>query len=180
MNGDGLDDAVVMSDGLMYALFSTGSAFSYRGVSYPPGQFAAHFLNWTQNNKDDLAWFLGGDMHITTVGSSLAFTTSVASSVLPFTSLSVGNQKRLLDGAYDFGDMDSDLYDDAVIFGEDGVLVSKQINHLFDGFQTFTQAFSSKNGWDFRQYPLMLGDVTGDGIPELVGFGEDGVYVRQQ
>src|SRR2546423_10827485 len=37
--------------------------------------------------------------------------------------------------------------------------------------------FGSNQGWSVGQTPRLVGDVTGDGIPDIVGFGTNDTYV---
>jgi hypothetical protein len=73
--------------------------------------------------------------------------------------------------------------DDIVGFGADGVYVA-----LANGNGTFQQpvlalpnefgALSSAGGWTSQnEYPRLLGDVTGNGMADIVGFGQAGVFV---
>ena len=67
---------------------------------------------------------------------------------------------------------------DIVGFGEDNVSVS-----LGNGDGTFGERkivfnnLSVKDNWEVKKHPRLLGDVTGNGLPDIVGFGEEGVYV---
>jgi hypothetical protein len=37
--------------------------------------------------------------------------------------------------------------------------------------------FGSNQGWSVGQTPRLVGDVTGDGIPDIVGFGTNSTFV---
>jgi hypothetical protein len=37
--------------------------------------------------------------------------------------------------------------------------------------------FGSDQGWTVSETPRLIGDVTGDGIPDIVGFGDSSVFV---
>jgi hypothetical protein len=79
-------------------------------------------------------------------------------------------------------DVDGDGHADLVGFGGDGVFAA-----LGDGDGGFGALFLAKNsfgyseaggGWSSAEtYPRTLGDVNGDGLADLVGFGSAGVYV---
>ena len=67
---------------------------------------------------------------------------------------------------------------DIVGFGDDGVWTA-----LSNGDGTFQPArfvlsdFGVNNGWRVDQHPRFLADLTGDGRADIVGFGDDGVWI---
>lgn len=75
-------------------------------------------------------------------------------------------------------DLTGDGRADIVGFGFDGVWVA-----LGNGDGTFQEArlvlsgFNLNQGWTVHDHPRMLADITGDGRPDIVGFGDDGVWV---
>src|SRR5262244_1523381 len=74
-------------------------------------------------------------------------------------------------------DVTGDGRADVVGFGNDGVYVA-----LSNGDGSFTMAagiagFGVDQGWRVDRHPRFLADVTGDGRADVVGFGNDGVYV---
>src|SRR5207302_979070 len=80
------------------------------------------------------------------------------------------------------GDVTGDGRADIVGFGRDGVWVS-----LANADGSFAQPVlelghfgSDAGGWTSQdQYPRLVADVTGDGKADIVGFGQDGVWVSQ-
>src|SRR5262247_2740010 len=74
-------------------------------------------------------------------------------------------------------DVTGDGRADIVGFGDAGVYVA-----LSNGDGSFTMAagiagFGVDQGWRVDQHPRFLADVTGDGRADIVGCGNDGVYV---
>ncbi len=73
-------------------------------------------------------------------------------------------------------------YDDIIAFGEAGVYVSMGQNPATHGGQPFGQLYlamgdlGADQGWT-SQTPRLIGDVTGDGIPDIVGFGDASTFV---
>jgi hypothetical protein len=75
-------------------------------------------------------------------------------------------------------DLNGDGHADIIGFGNDGVWTS-----LGNGDGSFAEAqfvlanLGFNQGWRVDQHPRFLADITGDGRPDIVGFGDDGVWV---
>ena len=74
-------------------------------------------------------------------------------------------------------DLTGDGRADIVGFGDDGVYVA-----LGNGDGTVRWAagasdFGYGQGWRIDEHPRFITDITGDGRPDVVGFGNDGVFV---
>jgi len=77
------------------------------------------------------------------------------------------------------GDVNGDGKDDLVGIGYAGTFVALA-NSAGTGFNApsmWTSAFSYEIGWRVDKHPRMLGDANRDGRDDLIGFGDDGVYV---
>jgi len=76
------------------------------------------------------------------------------------------------------GDLNGDRRADIIGFGDAGVYSA-----LSNGNGTFAAAafilaeMGYNNGWRVENHPRFAADVTGDGKADLVGFGDDGVWV---
>jgi hypothetical protein len=74
-------------------------------------------------------------------------------------------------------------YDDIIAFGAGGVYVSMGQDPTTHNGEPFGQLylalanFGSDQGWSVSGTPRLVGDVTGDGIPDIVGFGTSDTYV---
>src|SRR5207302_1244133 len=74
-------------------------------------------------------------------------------------------------------------YDDIIAFGAAGVYVAMGQNPMTHGGEPFGQMylamtdFGSSQGWSVSTTPRLVGDVTGDGVPDIVGFGYNSTYV---
>jgi hypothetical protein len=74
-------------------------------------------------------------------------------------------------------------YDDVIAFGAAGVYVSMgqdPATHSGEPFGKLYLAmadFGSDQGWSVGKTPRLIGDVTGDGIIDIVGFGDSSTFV---
>jgi hypothetical protein len=75
------------------------------------------------------------------------------------------------------GDVDGDEQEDIIGFGEQGVLVSLSTGGGFTEPEMWVDNYSYSNGWRVEKHPRMLADVNDDDMLDIVGFGNDGVYV---
>ena len=81
----------------------------------------------------------------------------------------------------EMADVNGDGMADIVAFGATGVYVSLNLgNGTFAQPALALQGFDTAQGWSSQDaFPRELADVTGDGLPDIVGFGSDGVYVAK-
>ncbi|MGY2049374.1 glycoside hydrolase family 16 protein [Methylobacterium sp. JK268] len=74
-------------------------------------------------------------------------------------------------------------YDDILAFGAAGVFVAEGQDPASHGGQPFGALhlaiadFGSNQGWSNAQTPRLVGDVNGDGTPDIVGFGASSTFV---
>ena len=74
-------------------------------------------------------------------------------------------------------DMNGDGKMDIVGFGSDGVFVSINMGTYFNKSTRWTSEFTTSTGWTATKHLRYIADVDNDGLPDLVGFGENGVFV---
>ncbi|MFD4338832.1 FG-GAP-like repeat-containing protein [Streptomyces anulatus] len=67
---------------------------------------------------------------------------------------------------------------DLVGFGPHGVVVARgRGDGTFEPAQLVLNDFGQEQGWTGGKHPRLLADVTGDKIPDIIGFGNEGVWV---
>ncbi|MGN6111282.1 MAG: FG-GAP-like repeat-containing protein [Kofleriaceae bacterium] len=77
-----------------------------------------------------------------------------------------------------FGDVTGDGKADVVGINDWGAYVAPAgSSWFFETKQLWVRGFAQ--GWDHSKHIRLLTDVNGDGLADLVGFGEDGVYVSK-
>ncbi len=99
-----------------------------------------------------------------------------------FESSNCGNGWDPIRHARIFGDVDGDGDKDLILFGEEGVLVSKNLspNPAFTTPEYWIYDFGAKvrsGGWNNNEHIRTVGDVNGDGMEDVVGFGEHEMFV---
>ena len=101
-------------------------------------------------------------------------------------SLAQANGWTVKDYVRTVGDVNGDGKADAVGFGIDGVYVALALNtpapltgFRFGTVSKWSDDFNLNKGWTVAQYVRLVGDVTGDGKDDLVGYGLDGIYVAK-
>lgn len=75
-------------------------------------------------------------------------------------------------------DVDNDKKQDVVGFGSSGVWVARSTGSSFTPFYALAD-FGTKSGWSIDRHVRLMGDIDRDGRDDIVGFGDDGVYVSR-
>lgn len=83
----------------------------------------------------------------------------------------VGEHLRML------GDVNGDGMEDVVGYGDTGVFVSLSNGNGFNHSTMWLGNFGSKKGWQYGRHPRFLADINGDGMEDVIGFGDAGVLV---
>ncbi len=66
---------------------------------------------------------------------------------------------------------------DIVGFGEGGILVSRNSGHGFEPAHLALADFGYNQGWKLDRHLRFLADVIGDGLLDVVGFGDRHVFI---
>lgn len=74
-------------------------------------------------------------------------------------------------------DLDGDRRADIIGFGEAGVWTAMATgNGIFAPSRYVLAGFGIQQGWHTDRHPRFVEDITGDGLPDIVGFGDAGVW----
>lgn len=74
-------------------------------------------------------------------------------------------------------DVTGDGLPDLVGFGDDGVHVARNTGGGFADPVRWVASFGTAKGWTVGQTPRHVTDIDGDGRPDIVGFGPQGIWV---
>jgi hypothetical protein len=190
VNGDHLADIVGFGDGGVYVALATGGG-SFGPSSFKLANFAPSAGGWVNDtsypreladvNGDGMADIVGfGDggvyVALATGGGSFGASSFKLANFGPSAGGWTSNDKfpRFV------ADVNGDHMADIVGFGEGGVYVALATGGGSFGPSSFKLAnfAPSAGGWiNENTYPRELADVNSDGMADIVGFGDGGVYV---
>jgi hypothetical protein len=181
VNGDGMVDLVGFGLDGVYVALSTGSGFSAvnkwtSAFDLSHGWTVSQFVRTVGDvNGDNMADLIGFGQD----GVYVALSTSTSfGSISKWTSaFDLSHGWTISEFVRTVGDVSGDGMADLVGFGLDGVYVALSNGNSFDPISKWTSAFDLSHGWTVQDYVRTVGDVNGDGQDDLVGFGQDGVYV---
>ena len=183
VNGDVRDDIVGFGSGGVEVALSNGRGFGpaqlwIRDFGYDRG-------GWRTDRHERLLADVNGDGREDVVGFGSA-------GVLVSLSTGTGFQQAQL-WVRDFGyyaggwranlheravaDVNGDGLADVVGFGTSGVLVSLSTGDGFQRAQLWLGEFGTRSGWNATDHDRQLADVNGDGLADIVAYGEDGLMV---
>ncbi|MBP0018799.1 MAG: pre-peptidase C-terminal domain-containing protein [Cyanobacteria bacterium SBLK] len=183
VNGDGLADVVGFGNNGVLVATSNGQGFNpaeqwIAGFSYDDG-------GWRTDKNPRMMADVNGDGLADVVGFGNAGVWIATSNGTGFDS----GGKWISDFGYDAGgwrnnthlrmmaDINGDGLADVVGFKNYGVWVATSNGTGFNSVAKLIDEFGSSAGWDMTENPRMMADVSGDGIADVVGFGNNGVNV---
>jgi hypothetical protein len=186
VNGDGRPDIVgFASNGVQVAL-NTGTSFATAQLWI--GSYGTSAGSWTDSNLyprhladvngdglPDVVGFASNGVHV-----SLNTGTSFAAAQVWIYNFSTGVGGYIDNNIHPrhLADVNGDGLPDVVGFGPTGVQVSLNTGTSFAAPQLWASSYGTNTGWATKLlYPRMMADVNGDGLPDVVGFGPNGVEV---
>ena len=185
VNGDQMDDIVGFGNAGVYRSLATGNGFG--PVEYVVADFG-YDQGWRNEKHVRVLADVNGDKRkdivaFGTHGVWVSLSLSVAGNFSePF--FAVGNF------GFDQGwtnenhvrtlaDVNGDTMDDIIGFGNDGVWLSLATGG--GGFQSpqfvLSEYALNAGGWQVSRHPRLMADVNKDGWADIVGFGNDGVWI---
>ncbi|QIM19327.1 VCBS repeat-containing protein [Leucobacter coleopterorum] len=181
VNGDGKADVLGFANEGVYVATSTGGGFTAAkrwttGFGVNAGwEVHKHPRTLSDVNGDglpDIVGFGDGGVYValntgSTFGPEQRWSTAFGAG----SGWRVDRHPRFL------ADMNGDGKMDLVGFSNAGVSVALSTGKGFAATKQWSSAFGYGSGWRMENHPRMLADVNGDGIPDVVGFKDDGVYV---
>ncbi len=182
VNGDGLDDVVGFGDQKTFAALSDGAGGFVRFSTWSTDY--GRLDGWDVAQHERLLGDVNGDGMADIVAFGSNGTEVALSNGAGFDEGSiwiddfdqahgwrVGNHERVL------ADVNGDGLDDIVGFGNGRVIVSTSNGEGFDPISFWSREFTSRQGWREETDERDVVDVNGDGMADIVAFGEDGVEV---
>jgi len=181
VNGDGKDDLVGFGLDGVYVALSNGASFD------PVSKWTSAFdlsHGWTVKDFVRTVGDVNADGKADLVGFGLDGVYVALSNGASFDPVSkwtsafdLSHGWTVKDFVRTVGDVNADGKADLVGFGLDGVYVALSNGASFDPVSKWTSAFDLSHGWTVSQYVRTVGDVNADGKADLIGFGQDGVYI---
>jgi len=182
VNGDGLADVVGFGDRGVIIATSNGNSFN------PPSEWVhglSQYYGWYVWKNPRMMADVNGDGLVDVVGFGNDGVDVAISNGTGF-----NQPSRWVDGfGYDAGGWTEDKYPrvmadvngdglaDVVGFGDRGVIIATSNGNSFNPPSEWVHGLSQYYGWYVGKNPRMMADVNGDGLADVVGFGNDGVHV---
>jgi Subtilase family/FG-GAP-like repeat/Peptidase inhibitor I9 len=182
VNGDGRADIVGFGEDGVYVATSTGTSFTFQGkwlndLSYTNGawritEHERRVADVNGDNKADLIAFGNFGVYVAlSTGTSFNIKTLWNGAFSPNWGWDKTRHVRHV------ADVNGDKKADIVGFGEEGIWVALSNGSSFGNAGMWLASFAINTGWSVYKHDRQLGDVNGDGKADIVGFGDNAVYV---
>jgi RHS repeat-associated protein len=183
VNGDGLIDIIGFGDKGVHVSFSNGQGFTEPKLVI--SEFGQVVGGWRVNEHPRMLGDVNGDGLTDIIGFGDQGVYVAYSTGDGYTNPErVLNQFGRISGKWSpdkhprmLGDVNGDGLIDIIGFGDKGVHVSFSNGQGFTEPKLVISEFGQVGGWRVNEHPRMLGDVNGDGLTDIIGFGNQGVYV---
>ena len=176
--GFGLDGVIILCNNIRAKTFTAIEDFSYNTGGWRVDKHIRLVADMTGDGTGDLIGFGDDGVSISTNNGNNSF--SLPQLVLKDFGYEaggwrVGKHLRYLADIRGVGRCD------IVGFADRGVVVSKnEGNGIFSPTYVALNSFClNAGGWTLDRHLRFLGDVTGDGLPDIVGFGEYNVFISR-
>lgn len=183
VTGDGLPDVVGMANGGVYVGVNTGTSF--KSSSRWSSHFGYTAGGWRTNQHPRFVVDVNGDGLADVVGFSccgVEVSLCTGKGFLPprrwSNRFSYNHGWRVEHHPRYVQDVNGDGLPDVVGFANGGVYVA--LNSGLSSFsysRHWSSAFGKDRGWANANHPRYLADVTGDGVLDIVGFANPGVFI---
>ncbi|WCN14253.1 hypothetical protein GV054_15260 [Marinomonas mediterranea] len=181
VNGDGMADIVGFANSGVYVSYSTGTGFTPQERKLSSFGYES---GWRTENHPRILSDVNGDGMADIVGfanSGVYVSYSTGTGFTP-------QERKLSSFGYESGwrtenhprilsDVNGDGMADIVGFANSGVYVSYSTGTGFTPQERKLSSFGYESGWRTENHPRILSDVNGDGMADIVGFANSGVYV---
>jgi len=180
MNADGLPDIVGFADKGVHVALNTGSGFAtvkrwsndFGSNVWDNSKYIRTLADMNGDGYPDIVGFGYDKLYVALNNKGKGFkAATVWSKYFTYAKQwKVGKHLRWV------SDVNGDGLPDIIGFADVGVLVSLNTGSGFETPKKWNHNFGS-NVWINSRYIRTLSDVNGDGLPDIVGFGERAMYV---
>ncbi len=177
MNHDALTDIIIYSQTKTYIIYNSVSGIDFRNRSEIRSKYSSAQGLISDMNADGLLDLFAihdeykykyGTINRTHIQNAAIAFSSEKEKFNPFWEVMMNGWELLLTA-----DMDGDGLNNLVAFRKDGVYIA---NGASNPATLAVKAFGSNTGWSSSKHPRMLWDINSDGLTDIVGFGNKGVY----
>ncbi len=181
VNGDGMADIVAFGDRGTEVALSTGAGFEDGFVWINDFDYAH---GWRIGNHERVLADVNGDGRDDIVGFGasriiVSISDGTGFDPIEFWSSSFTTRQGWRENIRErtAADVNGDGMADVVAFGDEGVQVALSNGNGFDTARIWSEGFGSEYGWNQDDDTRRVADVNGDGLADIVAFGNDGIRI---